>query len=248
LRYWQAPAWSQAATPGRNGRIAFTRFTSSSFVARDRSAVARPSDCGPAQPGSIWTVASNGRGLRHIGPPDPSGPIWASWSPRGRQVAIESVNSDCAYSGSIDIFDPNGHALSGGILTDRLDSEEPVLLGWVSERRLLLLLYASGFITNPAQAGMWETTLDGTPVRLMYGATDIVDAAASARGAIVFAHSGSSGDIRLLLAQGRSVHLVYGDRPDWAPDARRLVFQRGGDLWIIDSRARRVRRLTRTRA
>jgi len=77
------------------------------FVARDRSAVARPSDCGPAQPGSIWTVASNGRGLRHIGPPDPSGPIWASWSPRGRQVAIESVNSDCAYSGSIDIFDPN---------------------------------------------------------------------------------------------------------------------------------------------
>src|SRR5450631_33803 len=28
------PAWSQAATPGRNGRIAFTRFTSSSFVAR----------------------------------------------------------------------------------------------------------------------------------------------------------------------------------------------------------------------
>jgi hypothetical protein len=162
-------------------------------------------------------------------------------------VAIQSVMSDCNYAGSIDIFDPNGNALPGGTLIDELDGGDPVLLGWVSERRLLLLS-VSGSITNPAQAGVWETTLDGKPVRLiirdatpMYGATNIVDATASARGAIVFVRSGSSGDIRLLLAHGRSVHLVYGDRPDWAPDARRLVFQRGGDLWIIDSRTRRVR-------
>jgi Tol biopolymer transport system component len=42
------------------------------------------------------------------------------------------------------------------------------------------------------------------------------------------------------------VHIARGDTPDWSPDARHLVYEREGDLWVLDVQTRRERRLTTT--
>lgn len=246
---------ARATFPGHNGRIAFATQFPGSFAADGSSGpIARPSDCGPAQAGVIRTVAPNGLDSRQVGPPDPSAPNSAVWSPHGRQLAIESTVSDCNYDGMLQIFSTGGVAIRGiGI---QFSFAGPALTGWASERRLLLS-FPDGS-TNGFAAGVWETTLSAKPLRLIArgahgisATTDVVDAAASARGAIVFVRRVidgiRSGDIRLLLQRRRSVHLADGEEPDWAPDARHLVYERDGDLWIVNSRTLRTRRLTSTR-
>ena len=233
-----------ATFPGHNGRIAYTsQYFDPPAYSRGRP-LARPSDCGPADAGAIFTVLPDGRNPRHIGPRSPSAPVWAAWSPLGDQLAIEATDAGCNYGGSLQIFHASG-AVVAGTGADVGDAELQ-LMGWTSEDRLLLRLGLSE---------LWETTLTTHGTRELIrdsstpGQPDPVDATASARGAIAFEmlrDPAGPGHIRLLVRSGHSVYLATGEDPDWAPDARRLVYRRAGDLWIIDTRTRRLRRLTQT--
>jgi hypothetical protein len=243
-----APA--HATFPGHDGRIAFTApYSTGPSAARDGWPLARPSDCGPASAGSIETVLPGGGGLRHIGPPSPAAPVWADWSPHGRQLAIESTDPDCYYDGSLQIFDARGALVPGTESPiDFVDLTGPGLLGWISERQLLLS-FADDTSGRPT---VWAGSLTAHPIReiaVSGKTTDILDAVASAHGRVVVVISrdgNRAGDIRLQTKGGRFTHLADGDAPDWAPDARHLVYERGGDLWVLDVHTRRERRLSNT--
>jgi len=227
------PGATWATFPGRNGRIAFVRAEAATCY----------DDTGAPRTVTVWMVLASGRGLRRVAFGPELAYAWlGGWSPTGSALALRLA--DCAAEGVGQSFvRADGRSIPGLGWGGR--GYGAAVTGWLSRSRVL------GDADLGAGSSVWSMGLKPSSDGYAWGdhahliARHAESGTASARGTVAFVRGGT---IRLLLPGHRSHHLVGGGQPDWAPDSRRIAYVRGGDLWIIDTRTRRVRRLTRTPA
>ena len=212
---------SNAAFPGRNGRIAFEQSE----------------ECGQGLGcGTIRTIFPSGRpGHRLVPSGSPNVDRWfdPAFSPSGRKAVIADANSPGLYVITASgakwrlISDPPANVLfegspdwsrSGRSIVFQRD-EQPK----VGEPRSTIRVYAGG--------RSHELAAGESP-------------AWSVRGQIAFVRHG---DIWVMGSRGEHRHRVVasGEQPDWSPDGRRLAFTRDGFVFVCDRFGKGCRRLAR---
>jgi TolB protein len=217
---WFPPA-AEAAFPGRDGLIAFTRAVGS-------------------KPGQIYLVRSNGKGLRRL-THRRRGAGGASWSPDGRRILFSSTGrrggvqvyvkrlhggvrqiTRGADTYAYPTWSPNGRriaAVRGHTARDGLNYDSLVVMRADGSRRDVV--YEGGQLSTSYPA--WSP--DGRSIAFVH--TDI-------------GGTGADPNIYVVPAGGGAAQLVTDvgsqDHPDWSPDGRLIAYTSGLELGPDDIR------------
>jgi Tol biopolymer transport system component len=205
---------AQATFPGKNGRIAFARYS---------DAVPR----GDAR--FIWTINPDGSDSRQLTTPDsiawPESAyyrwnIWPDWSPDGRKIAFAST------PGFFDLWSMNADGTGLKQLTDSDSDEFPT---WSPDGNRIA--FNRVYYLGSQRSDLWIMDADGSNAHIVSGtAPDYVFEPSWSPDGSRIAYS-NLGQIITIRPDGTDRRVVIEGvggasprAPDWSPDGTRLAF------------------------
>jgi Tol biopolymer transport system component len=249
-----APA-AQATYAGKNGPIAFQRFT------------------GPQENAEIFSMSPTG-GRAHRLTTGPGATFNPDYSPNGAQVAFERRYGDGRPDAIFTVKSRGGRAtkISSGCTGQCLGDAQPA---WSPDGRQILFMRALGPVVHDdaAELDLMVMNRDGGDQRLIRRFGRIVDGRApGAEGKAELSPDGrqiavtlvtEGADIRrsdsavyLMNADGSDLHAItpaklHGGNPDWSPNGKLLVFHSNNyhaarsEIWVVKPNGKGLRRLRR---
>jgi Tol biopolymer transport system component len=231
------PDGVDAAFPGRDGLIAFTRAEGS-------------------KPGQIYLVRPDGHGLRQL-THRRRGAGAAAWSPDGRLIAAIRGhwvgNEQLHYRDSVVVMRANGRRMRTVYAGNQLSTSSPA---WSPDGRSIAFVHTDIGAAG-ADPNIYVVPAEGGAARLITDVGSQTDPDWSPDGRLIAYSWGRElgfDGVRVVRPDGTGDGLLVDDPPvsegwpAWAPSGRRLAFSRLGRIWTVAADGTRLRRLTDARA
>ena len=251
-----AAAPAQATYAGKNGPIAFQRFT------------------GGQENAEIFSMSPSGRRAHRL-TAGPGATFNPDFSPNGSQLAFERRFGDGRPDAIYTVKSSGGRAakISSGCTGQCLGDAQPA---WSPDGRQILFTRALGPVVHDdaAELDLMVMNRDGSDQRLIRRFGRIVDGLGpGAEGKAEFSPDArqiavtlvtlgadprrSASAVYLMNADGSNLHAItpaklHGGNPDWSPNGKLLVFHSNNyhfsapsEIWVVKPNGKGLRRLRR---
>ena len=255
-----AAASASATTPGRNGRIAYTKTVGGNLdvwtVLSDTASEARlttdpASDQGPSWSpdgtkilfssqrtgsGDIYVMNADGTNQTLL-MGGSSADAKPQWSPDGTKIAFTRRVAATPSGTVLQVWVANADGSNPAVLTpDNTRNHDASGENWSPDGTHLVYTYEAGNATK----GIWTMSADGSgQTRIYAGTSNYYGPSYSPDGTKIVCYCGATEDIATMNTDGSNFTQLTTDSnsygPAWSPDGTKITWVDFSDVWVMNS-------------